>query len=153
MRLAQDGRHQAVLSPAPPPTNDTTDSSIPKQHASFQVCTIESNKSNYAERDYSRAVIARKIQVLVGRPELKDFIRYIETRSLVNCPITRQDAINAHAIFGRDVGSIKGKMTRRQLKGILRSVSNNLPKSIMENYRDITLCIDCLLYTSDAADE
>jgi hypothetical protein len=96
-------------------------------------------------RDYSRAVLARKIQVLIGRPELKDFIRYIEGRSLTNCPITRQDAINAHAIFGRDVGSVKGKTTRRQLKGILRSVENsNIPKSIMEHYRYLTVCVDIM---------
>ncbi len=47
--------------------------------------------------------------MLVGRPEVKDFICHIEARSLTNCPITQQDAINAHAIFGRDIGSIKGK--------------------------------------------
>jgi hypothetical protein len=83
--------------------------------------------------------------VLVGRPEVKDFICHIEARSLTNCPITQQDAINAHAIFGRDIGSIKGKTTRRQLKGILRAVNNhNIPKSIMEHYRDLTLCIDIM---------
>jgi hypothetical protein len=59
--------------------------------------------------------------VLVGRPELKDFLRYIEAKSLANCQITRQDAINAHAILGHDLGAIKGKTTRRKLKGILWS--------------------------------
>jgi hypothetical protein len=44
----------------------------------------------------------------------------------------------------RDVGSIKGKTTRRKLKGILGAVANNLPKEIMEHYRDITLCIDIM---------
>jgi hypothetical protein len=116
-----------------------------ENHTVLAVSTVESNKSNYANRDYFRAILARKIQVLVGRPELKDFIRHIEARSLTNCPITRQDAINAHVIFGRDFGSIKGKTTRRQLKGILSSVNNNnIPKSIMEHYRDLTLCIDIM---------
>jgi hypothetical protein len=83
--------------------------------------------------------------VLVGRPKQKDFIRHIEARSLTSCPITRQDAINAHAIFGRDIGSIKGKTTRRQLKGILCAVdNNNTPKSIMEHYWDLTLCVDIM---------
>jgi hypothetical protein len=82
--------------------------------------------------------------VLVGRPELKDFIRYIETNALTNCPITKQDAINAHAILGCGIGSIKGKTTCRQLKGTLLSVANKIPKSIMEHYWDITLCIDIM---------
>jgi hypothetical protein len=108
------------------------------------VNTVEHNKFNYAVRDYNRAKLARKIQVLVGRPELKDFLRYLDGNSFPNCPINRQDAINAHAIFGRDIGSIKGKTTRRKLKGILGSVANNLPKEIMETYRDVTLCIDIM---------
>jgi hypothetical protein len=81
---------------------------------------------------------------LVRRPELKDLLRYLNRNSLPNRPIKRQDAINTHAIFGRDVGSIKGKTTRRKIKGILGTVANNLPKGIMEHYRDITLCIDIM---------
>jgi hypothetical protein len=112
-----------------------------KNHAALTVNMVENNKSKYVVRDYTRAKLARKIQVLVGRPELKDFLHYLDGNSLPNCPITRQDAINAHAIFGCDVGSIKGKNTRRKLKGILDAVANNLPKEIMEHYHDITLCI------------
>jgi hypothetical protein len=84
-------------------------------HTVLAVTMVEANKSKYTNRDYSRALLARKIQVLVGRPELKDFLRYIDSHSLPNCPIHRQDAINAHAILGRDVGSLKGKITRQQL--------------------------------------
>ena len=36
--------------------------------------TIEKNKSKYTSRDYTQAKLARKLQVLVGRPEIKDFI-------------------------------------------------------------------------------
>jgi hypothetical protein len=73
-----------------------------EEHAVLAVSTIENNKSNYAVRDYSRAKLAQKIQILVGRPELKDFIRYLDRNYLPKCPVTRQDAINAHAIFGCD---------------------------------------------------
>jgi hypothetical protein len=120
------------------------DTAKTENHTVLAVNTVEHNKSNYAVRDYNRAKLARKIQVLAGRPELKDFLRYLEGNSLPNCPINRQDAINAHAIFGRDIGSIKGKTTRRKLKGILGSVANNLPKEIMETYRNVTLCNDIM---------
>jgi hypothetical protein len=72
--------------------------------------TVEANKSKYTDRDYSRAQPARKIQNLVGRPELKDFLRCLDSKSLPNCPMQRQDAVNADAMFGRDVASLKGKL-------------------------------------------
>jgi hypothetical protein len=107
------------------------------------VSTIETNKSKYADRDYTCAKLARKTQILIGQPELKDFIRFIESNSLPNCPITAQDAINAQAIFGRNIGSLKGKMTIRTLAGIRANIIN-IPKEIMEQYRSITLCIDIM---------
>jgi hypothetical protein len=45
-----------------------------ENHTVLAVTTVEANKSTYTNRDYSRALLARKIQVLVGRPELKDFL-------------------------------------------------------------------------------
>jgi hypothetical protein len=120
------------------------DTATTENHTVLAITTVEANKSRYTERDYSRAQLARKIQTLVGRPELTAFIRYLNGNSIPNCPIQRQDAINAHAIFGRDVASLKGKITRRQLQGVLAAVANNLPKQLMENYRDITLRIDIM---------
>jgi hypothetical protein len=121
------------------------DTATTENHTVLAITTVEANKSRYTERDYSRAqLVARKIQTLVGRPELTDFIRYLDGNSIPNCPIQGQDAINAHAIFGRDVVSPKGRITRRQLQGVLAAVANNLPKQLMENYRDITLCIDIM---------
>jgi hypothetical protein len=119
------------------------DTASSENHTVLAVSTVENNKSKYADRDYTRATLARKIQILVGRPELKDFLRYIEGNSLPNCPITRQDAINAHHIFGRDVGPMKGKTTRSTLPGIRANLANIL-KAIMAQYCDITLCIDIM---------
>jgi hypothetical protein len=113
-------------------------------HTVLAISTVETNKSKYTDRDYSRAQLARKIQVLVGRPKLKDFLRYLDSNSIPNCPIQRHDAINAHAIFGREVKLLKGKITRQQLQAVLGSVTNNIPKEIMEQCRDITLCIDIM---------
>jgi hypothetical protein len=120
------------------------DTATTDNHTVLAISTVEINKSKYTDRDYSRAQLARKIQVLVGRPELKDFLRYLDSNSIPNCPIQRQDAINAHAIFGRDVNSLKGKITRQRLQAVLGSVANNIPKEIMEQCRDITLCIDIM---------
>jgi hypothetical protein len=53
--------------------------------------------------------------------------------------------INDQAIFGRDVGSLKGKTMCQQVKGTLAAVANNIPRKIMVHYRNITLCIDIML--------
>jgi hypothetical protein len=119
------------------------DTASSENHTVLAVSTVENNKSKCPDRDYTRATLACKIQILVGRPELKDFLHYIEGNSLPNCPITRQDAINAHHIFGRKVGSMKAKTTRSTLPGIRANLAN-IPKAIMAQYCDITLCIDIM---------
>jgi hypothetical protein len=48
----------------------------------------------YVKTEGYRANLAHKVQILVGRPELKDFLRDIERNSIKNCPIAHQDAVN-----------------------------------------------------------
>ena len=76
--------------------------------------TIEKKKSRYTSRDYNQAKLARKLQVPIGRPEIKDFIRYLDNNNIPNCPISRDDAIAAHDIFDRDIGGLQGKKTRKR---------------------------------------
>jgi hypothetical protein len=106
------------------------DTATTENRTVLAITTLEANKSKYTKRDYSRAKLARKIQTLVGQPKLADFIRYLDGNSIPKCPVHRQDAINAHAIFGRDVRSLKGKITQQQLQAILGPVANNLPESL-----------------------
>jgi hypothetical protein len=105
------------------------------------VSTVEKNKSKFTTRDYDRAKMARRVQVLVGRPELKDFVSYLDKSMITNCPIDRTDAITAHQIFGRDVDSVKGKTTRQGTEHVPARIAD-IPVGIMAKYRDITLCID-----------
>jgi hypothetical protein len=107
------------------------------------VTTVADNKYNYTDRDYTHAKLARKVQIIVGYPELKDFLRDIDANSVKNCPITRQDAVNADAILGRDLGSIKGKTTHCKLERVPGNTMH-LPKEILQQYRAITLCIDIM---------
>ena len=76
--------------------------------------TIDKNKSKYTSRDYNQAKLARKLQVLIGRPEIKDFIRYLDNSNIPNCPISRDDAIAAHNIFDKDIDGLQGKTTRKR---------------------------------------
>jgi hypothetical protein len=82
------------------------------------VSTVEKNKTKFTNRDYTRALIARRIQTLVGRPELKEFVEYLDNNRIPNCPIDRNDAIAAYEIFGRELGSMQGKTTRQKVNHV-----------------------------------
>ena len=57
----------------------------------FAVNTVRDNKKNVTNNDYLRAVRARELQVIVGRPSDKDLIKILKTNSLPNCPGVRCD--------------------------------------------------------------
>jgi hypothetical protein len=77
------------------------------------VNTIDGNMSSYTKRDYSRAVLARKIKKMLGRCSTRDFLCYVKNNRLHNCPISRQDILAVKHIFGPDVGSTKRKTVRQ----------------------------------------
>jgi hypothetical protein len=81
-----------------------------KRKGAVMIDTVASKKSRYTSEDYSRALLARQLQIRVERPSTKDFLRIVARNQLPNCPITRDDILAAEDIFGPDIGSLKGKM-------------------------------------------
>jgi hypothetical protein len=88
------------------------------------VSTVEEKKSNYTERYYYCAKLAHKTQILIGRPELRDYLQYIANNDIPNCPVGRQDVLNAADVFGCDFDTLQGKTTRRKLEGTCGSILN-----------------------------
>ena len=105
--------------------------------------TIAANKSRYTKRDYLCAVSARKTQNMIGRPSVPDYIRIVDNRLLRNCPVTRDDIIAVEDIFGPNLGSLKGKMTRRRSPQVRMTVTD-IPPVIMERYMRVTLAVDIM---------
>jgi hypothetical protein len=105
------------------------------------VNTVDNNKSKFSQRDYLRAVEARKLLAKIGRPSQETFLRILDNNLLPNCPVTRRDAINAQNIFGPDVGSLKGKTVRHDGTPI-QPILNDLPAEMMATYGDVTLTGD-----------
>jgi len=52
------------------------------------VNTVEDKRSNYTERNYSRAMLARKVHNWIGRPSIWDYLKIIEGNLFHNCPVT-----------------------------------------------------------------
>jgi len=105
--------------------------------------TVANNRSNYTNRDYSRAVLARQIQKTIGRPSTRAFISIVENHLLPNCPIMKQDIVAAEHIFGRDIGTLKGKTVRHTAPRV-EGYTVDIPSTVMSQYRNVILAGDIM---------
>lgn len=107
------------------------------------LATVADNKKSFTNREFEAARVARKLQNLIGRPSTKSFIDIVKKNLLKNCPINVRDILNAEVLFGPNVGSLKGKTTRRAANQVL-AVNDNVPRHVMEQDRNVTICIDIM---------
>jgi hypothetical protein len=122
-----------------------SDYSAKDVHATVLVTTVDNNKSKYTKAEVSRAEVARKLQTSIGRPSTRDFVRIVNSNLLPNCPVSKRDIMAAEDIFGPDIGSVKGKTTRRTPRRVsTEDAFTVLPKSVHDRYRDVTICADLM---------
>jgi hypothetical protein len=107
------------------------------------VNTVDDNRSRYNNRDYSRAVFARKLQAIIGRPSIQQYKQIVDRNFLPNCPIGRRDINAAEDIFGPDIGCLKGKTVRRATPHAPTKLIP-VPMRLMKLYRDVTIAGDIL---------
>ena len=58
-----------------------------QKNATVLVNTVEHNKNKYSDPDYSRALLKRKIQNMLGNPSYRHFCKLVKSNQLGNCPI------------------------------------------------------------------
>jgi hypothetical protein len=75
---------------------------------------------------------------MIGRPSNRTFLKIIDNKLLPNCPVTRRDITIANAIFGPDLGSLKGKTVRHGATRVATSMTD-IPATIMSHYRDLVV--------------
>jgi hypothetical protein len=120
----------------------------PVHEGTVLVNTVAENKSSYSSADYSRSVLARKLQIGMGRPSTKALAQMLERKMLPNCSLTKQDLLAAEHIFGPDVGSLKGKTVRRGPTPARPAVVPNLPLKALARYSKVELCADIMFVDS-----
>jgi hypothetical protein len=114
------------------------------KHSTVFITIVEQNKPKFSHPDYLCALNARKLLAKVGRPSHQTCLCIIEQILLPNCPVKCRDILNAQAMFGPDLGSLKGK-TVQQSTIPVQPYLNDLPSEIMSQYkRSLSLTIYCL---------
>ena len=113
------------------------------EHDTTLLSTVADKKSNYTASAYRQAVLAHKIQKMVGYPSTRDFMKIMDQNLIPNCPIVRSDIVAAEDLFGPDVNSLRGKTVRRGEKHVTSDILP-IPRDILSLYRELTLCVDIM---------
>jgi len=118
-------------------------SDVASDVGAIMVNTVDSVKSKYSVRQYSSAKKAHALQNVIGRPSTEDFIKYFKGNMIPNCNVTREDILRAEDIFGPNLGSVKGKTTRRPTEHV-NLTWTKVPSDILEKYGEVTIAIDIM---------
>ena len=104
---------------------------------------VTDNLKYMSKRQRKRAKAARKIFQAVGTPTTQDLKAIIRMNLIKNMEITTEDVNLAEKAFGPDVGSMKGKSTR---KSSIPAFSNviEIPRELLSVNEEIILSIDGL---------
>ena len=119
------------------------------ENTTLVVNTVKENRRNYTNNDYLWALRARELQITMGRPSTTTFLDLLKKNGIANCPVTPADVEAAEYILGPDIGSLKGKTTRRS-PPIVDSPVTAVPADVLQEYRKVTLCVD-IMYVNRVA--
>eukprot|EP00957_Ditylum_brightwellii_P096621 7358931-Ditylum_brightwellii.AAC.1 len=109
----------------------------------LHINTVAENKQWFTCRQYQQAVQARKLYAMVGSPSPADFKNMVKLNLIKNCPITAEGIKNADIIFGKYLGSIKGKTTRKTPKPVVHDYIH-VPPELLELHHDVILSMDIM---------
>ena len=77
--------------------------------------TVYHNKSNYSERNYTRGLLARKLQYKIDLPSHRHLVKMVEEKvQMLNCPLNLDDVRGAEDIWGGNIGCLKGNTPRQK---------------------------------------
>ena len=104
--------------------------------------TVSENEARYSQAEIDGAKAARSLLAKIGRPSTRDYIKILKGNMLPNAAVTVNDVKRAELLYGPDLGTLKGKTTRRKAPYV--DTRDVVPPSIAEEYKDVTIAIDVL---------
>ena len=107
------------------------------------VTSVEENKRGYTQRQFENAKQARRLYHIVGCPTVTNFKHILRQNIIKNCPVTTEDVNIAEKIFGGDIGTLKGKSTRRRPTPVREDLVE-IPPELLEQHQELTYCMDLM---------
>ena len=105
--------------------------------------TVVAHKKLFTNRQIANADLARELYRKLGRPSEADFQTILTNNLIRNCPVTSDDARRALHIYGPDVATLKGKMTRSAAAPHTPTFEAiTIPSPLLQHHGNVTLCID-----------
>ena len=86
---------------------------------------------------------ARELYPTLGHPSLEDFKKVIKANMIQHNLVTLEDIHMAEAIFGTDIGALKGKSTYHKSPPIVKDYIK-IPKVLLQEYQRVALYINIL---------
>jgi hypothetical protein len=80
---------------------------------------------------------------IIGCPSIENFKAILRQNVIKNCPVTIEDVNIAERIFGPDIGTLKGKSTRKKPTPV-KSDLIEIPLELKQLHQDLTFCMDIL---------
>ena len=91
-----------------------TDPGVQPPRKQVHLQTVEENMKFYTPRKVEQAKKARDLLAALGTPSIADMKTAIAMNAIADLPVTTKDVDLAEKIFGPDLGTLKGKTTRRR---------------------------------------
>lgn len=101
------------------------------KNALQMVQTVKENEDAFTKRQVQQARLARQIYTLLGRPSQDDFVKFVRSNSLKNCPIDVDDANRSIRIYGPDIPALHGKTVRTQPNHVVVPEISPVPEHIL----------------------
>ena len=141
-RVIRFGRNDSNLY-AHTPSRMMTQHSHLQQARQTHVQTVQENMKFHTPREIKRAKQARDLLATLGSPSIQDLKTALATNAIANVPVTTQDVDLAERVFGPDLGTVKGKTTRRRPMPIVND-QIAIPPELYERRSELELCIDIM---------
>ena len=107
------------------------------------VTTVKENKVPFTTRQIADAASARKLYHILGCSSVENFKYILKANMIKNCPVTSTDVDVAEKIYGPDMGTLKGKTTRKKPVPVKDDLVE-IPPEIKSQHKNLTLDIDVM---------
>ena len=116
----------------------------PRDQGNFTfVKTVANNKLLFfTKRQIKGAEQARRLYKCLSHPSITDFKWVLCSNGIKNCPVSLKDAEIAEKVWGSNIGTLKGKTTRRAAGAVEMEDLIPIPPYLTEENKEIVLAIN-----------